>query len=498
MRQKLYTILIALAALAMYTSASAQTAAVGDKFKADNLYYVITKLSPAEVEVASQHNGSPRWDETEMPTGDVVIPATVRYNEIDYAVTAVRDFTFNECGGLTSLTIPRTVRSIGLYTLAREAFSLTQFIVDEANPDFLSEDGVIFNKDTTILVAMPAGKTGSYTMPNTVKRIRRYSCSKARISSINFSNSLEVIEYMSFSGCKNLTSLSFPATVTTIEGFAFIGCSSLTTITLPEGLTSIEDHAFSDCIGIASITLPASLTSIGKGAFINWKALTAFTVADGNPAFSSDDTGALFNKDKTTLLQIPKGNKSITAYTVPATVTGIEYPGFTGCDNIINITLPEGLTSIGDEAFLGCGRLKEINCLVADPESITMGADVFIYIPKGTAENPCILKVPVGSKEKYAAADQWKDFMPGIVEEGTGLASLTSHGIRVWGGKGVIKIVPPNFLKGEFGADVKVYDLTGTLVRTLPLGGGDILVANIPAGKYIVKIGDAAEKVVVR
>jgi hypothetical protein len=53
-------------------------------------------------------------------------------------------------------------------------------------------------------------------------------------------------------------------------------------------------------------------------------------------------------------------------------------------------------------------------------------------------------------------------------------------------------------LKGEFGANVQVYDLTGSLVRTLPFGYGEMLVANIPAGKYIVKIGDAAEKVVVR
>ncbi len=83
-----------------------------------------------------------------------------------------------------------------------------------------------------------------------------------------------------------------------------------------------------------------------------------------------------------------------------------------------------------------------------------------------------------------------------IHPSGTGLESLTSQGIRVWGGKGVIKIVPPAELVETNTA--YIYGVSGTLVRALPLGSGDMFVSNIPAGIYMVKIGDAAEKVIVR
>ncbi|HQC04297.1 MAG TPA: T9SS type A sorting domain-containing protein, partial [Paludibacteraceae bacterium] len=80
----------------------------------------------------------------------------------------------------------------------------------------------------------------------------------------------------------------------------------------------------------------------------------------------------------------------------------------------------------------------------------------------------------------------------------TGLSTLAAEGIYVWGEKGAISIEIPYFLKGESGANVAhIYNVSGVLVRTLPLQGTKEQVA-VPAGIYIVKIGTAIEKVVVR
>ena len=85
-----------------------------------------------------------------------------------------------------------------------------------------------------------------------------------------------------------------------------------------------------------------------------------------------------------------------------------------------------------------------------------------------------------------------------IRPNGTGLTSLTSQGIQVCGGKGVIEIQAPKPPKGgavKFTAHI--YNVSGMLVRTLPLQGTEGQVA-VPAGIYIVRIGNAIEKVVVR
>ena len=93
-----------------------------------------------------------------------------------------------------------------------------------------------------------------------------------------------------------------------------------------------------------------------------------------------------------------------------------------------------------------------------------------------------------GKKEwRKDAAASWSSL--------TGLPSLSAQGIKIWGGKGVIHITSAELDEAK---TVHVYNVSGALVRTLPFGYGEMLVTNIPAGIYMVKIGDAAEKVVVR
>ena len=140
----------------------------------------------------------------------------------------IEEWAFDNCEGLTSITIPVNVKSIGrgafnysglksiiipgsVETIGNGAFSscaeLTSIHVSAINTNFSAVGGVLYNKDKTILYQFPAGKIGSFDIPNTV---------------------------------------------TEILGRAFEGCSGLTSVTIPNSVTSIGDNAFSRC----SLTSP--------------------------------------------------------------------------------------------------------------------------------------------------------------------------------------------------------------------------------------------------
>ena len=173
--------------------------------------------------------------------GNVVIPAAIGGK----IVVGIAKWAFSDCIGLSSITLPAGVTSIG-----EEAFSgcsrLKAISVASANKQYKDIDGVLFTKDGKTLLAYPAGKPQTtYSIP----------------SGVTF------IDESAFLGCKSLSAVTIPASVTSIGEAAFAGCSGLTSVTIPAGVTRIGDSAFALCTGLISITIPASITSIGRSAF---------------------------------------------------------------------------------------------------------------------------------------------------------------------------------------------------------------------------------------
>lgn len=136
-------------------------------------------------------------------------------------------------------------------------------------------------------------------------------------------------------------------------------CSSLTSIEIPEGVTTLGDAVFWYCNSLTTMSLPASLTSIKNETIEYCPALTTITVAVGSTTFESED-GVLFNKGKTTLIKYPE-HKGGTSYTVPSSVTTIDYRAFEKCTNLTSITLSENLEATGIYAFYNCTGLTSIN-----------------------------------------------------------------------------------------------------------------------------------------
>ena len=272
---------------------------------------------------------------------------------IEKGVTSIGNRAFHYCDGLTSVTIPASVTSIGVGVFYG-CHGLTSVTIP-ASVTSIGYDAFRFCSSLT-----------SVTIPASVTTIgvEAFSyCSNIATMTVEDGNTKydsrngcnAIIEQESntlIAGCKNTI---IPDDVTRIGDNAFEGCSDLTTVTIPAGVTSIGDYAFSGCSGLTTITIPASVTSIGNGAFAGCNNLATMTVDAGNTKYDSrNGCNAIIEKESNTLVVGCKGS------TIPNDVTSIGEQAFSGCDGLTTVTIPASVTSIGSGAFEGCSGLTTV------------------------------------------------------------------------------------------------------------------------------------------
>jgi len=200
----------------------------------------------------------------------------------------IKTYAFRDCSSLNSIILSKTVEEIDLSAFDG-CFSLTSIEVANANTNYASENGILFNKDKTVLFFYPAGKSGGYTIPNNVVAIGNGA----------------------FRDCTKLTSVAIPNSVTSIGEAAFSFCTSLTSLKIPNSVTSIGTSTFFDCTNLTSVTIPSSVTSIGYSAFYSCHNLKKITNLNPVPVnieynvFSGVDCSAC-------TLEVPLG--SVAAY----------------------------------------------------------------------------------------------------------------------------------------------------------------------------------------
>ena len=284
------------------------------------------------------------------------------------SVISIDDDAFDSCINLKSVTIPNSVTSIDSGAFSN-CISLTSIEVSGNN--YSSTDGVLFNKYKSELITYPAGKTDSeYAIPNSVTSIGNYAfaCS-TNLTSVSIPNSVTSIGYDTFEDCTSLTSVTIPESVTSIGWDTFENCTSLASITIGNGITSIGLGAFSGCTSLTSVTIPDSVTSVGNSAFYDCTSLASVTIPNSvtsidehafyNTAYYNDesnwDNGVLYISD--CLIDTNYNFDSTTDYIIKDGTRIIANSAFSKWDNLISVTIPNSVTSIGDSAFYNTAKV---------------------------------------------------------------------------------------------------------------------------------------------
>lgn len=328
-------------------------------FVVDGITYKVISTTDNTVEVASNNYSY---------TGDIVIPATVTNAGVEYkvtkignsafyycytvtaislpegiteigesafeycarvttltipeSVTTISNGAFGYCNSLTSLVIPKNVTSIATY-ITYGSKSLTEIVVAEENPNYTSVDGALYSKDKSKLYAYPNKRYTDVVIPDGVTTIMDGT----------------------FWECTNIKSISIPESVTTLKPFCFYSCEGLTTINLPQNITSVPQGAFYYCEALESVVVPDKVTDIGQTAFADCGALKSVKLGTGVTAIG---VSAFMNSENLSDIELPAGLKSLGMSSLRGTA-------------IETITIPKKCTSIGDYAFMGCDKLKEIH-----------------------------------------------------------------------------------------------------------------------------------------
>ena len=203
-------------------------------------------------------------------------------------------------------------------------------------------------------------------------------CSK--LATITIPNSVTSIGQEAFRNCNALTNIVIPESVIELGGFAFEGCinlktagpvgggydlefgwtdkvpsnafygAELTSVMIPDGIISIGELAFSNCWSLSSVTVPESVTSVGDNAFIGCKSIkTAGPIGGGyNYEFGWKDS----------IPSYALHGSGLTSVIIPDGVTSIGSNAFSGCHDLSSVTIPESVTSIEYFAFSHCENLK--------------------------------------------------------------------------------------------------------------------------------------------
>lgn len=396
-RSKSIVLAFAAAAMAIFSSHA------NDKVKVEKFYYYLdNENKTAEV--------APTDETTAYATGRLVIPGSINYEGETYSVSAVGDYAFSFCDGITSVSIPSSVKRIGdgafqgckkintvsfltsnVEEIGDAAFEGCETIGTITLPATLKKLGAwAFAGCTGLRTAnIPAGiqHIGKNTyMRCTALTVAAIRCQLSEIPDGMFDhctsltkvtmadsikNNIRRIGVGTFYDCPKLTTFAFGDSVAKIDACGFMGCTGLGKVTLPESVKHIGHDAFSACQKMSEINIPANVDSIGDHAFKDAHALKQISMSDsvkylGEQAFAYC--------------------KNLKSAKLSNQITEIPFKTFAGCTSLTDFTLTKNITSIADSAFQGvkCFDTLKLSYLnsIGDYAFADCGKITYVYMPE--------------------------------------------------------------------------------------------------------------------
>lgn len=285
-----------------------------------------------------------------QPNGMYRIPDSILIEGNGHIVSIVQQQAFIKSKELTSVFIPAGVDSIG-YGIFGNCFKLMEIVVDEENKSFKSDDGILYSKDGTKLYFFPIKKSqyqkGRYVVNENVKEIADFAFANNFYKQFILSE-VEKIGIGAFYRCSELEYIFIDNSVSDIGELAFAKCEKLEHVNFQEGskLKSIKTNTFSDCYMLSSFdNFPQHIENIGDYAFDNCYDLVDFTVPNGVTLIGEF---AFSNCQKLKTITLPESLKTISIRS------------FYNCLHLISVTIPDHVTEIGEGAFIYCEKLESV------------------------------------------------------------------------------------------------------------------------------------------
>ena len=363
-------------------------------------------------------------------TGDISLPTTLN---------TLGNYAFYGCSGLNgTVTMQKNLTKMGRYPFLL-CNNLQNFSVNSMNTSYTTSGGILYSKSMDTLLVYPAGKSGSFTIPTSVKVLKDYSlynCSGIT-GTLDIPSGVDSIGNYALFGCSQISAY----TVNTVNarymaenGVIFskdksrlIVCPSLKAgnYQIPATVKRIEASAFCNCSALTgTLNIPANIKFLGDYAFYGCNQIDGFSVDASNQAFSSLN-GFLLSKNQDSLFICPQ--KFAGKYYVPNTVKYIGYSAFDGCSQLTEVIMPssvtyidnyafeyctgltrvrisENISTIGSAAFYNCTSLQKLEIKKSTPP--TVDYYTFNQINKST----CNLIVPISATANYTNANYWNEF----------------------------------------------------------------------------------------
>lgn len=461
------------------------------------------------------------------------------------SLKSIGAYAFASCSGIyENLTLPNNLSSIGdgafygcynLYGTISIPANLTElgsscflgcnylksFEVNIANTRFASVNEVLYSKNLDTLFVCPSGKSGYFTIPNSVKLIGSYAfynCS-GLTGTMTIPQYTDYIGYYAFYGCDGIHEfmvhnnnpyfMSDQGILYSKSKNRLISCPAKTvgSLVLPKNLESIDPGACSNCVHLTdNIHFPATFEYLGEYAFYNCPKISGFTVSADNAYFSADK-GVLLNKNQEYLYLCPLSKTG--SYTLPPTVKYIGYSSFSSCEHLTQITLPPSVEEIGASAFefctglydlhipqkvnfigsgafYACSNLKEISIAQNSPPIVDYYT--FEFVDKAT----CTLTVPTGAQTCYKNAPYWEEFINiSETQFNTAESKIANQNYQLK--KLHSKLIIDNL---QNGAMIRVYNLQGICVFSQQVRDSHIELSLNKNELFVVKINQFTEKII--
>ena len=470
----------------------------------DGIYYNLNSITQtAEVTRNSNVMG------TYYGRVDIWIPSSISYNGVDYRVTGIgawafensvqlttitipesvtyiEESAFYNCSSLTSLTIPNKVHSI--YDDAFWGCSKLATIIIPKSVTSIGK-GVFQRCDALESIVVEEGNP-RYDSRNNCNAIIWDKSLVAGCKNTIIPDGISSIWTNAFMYCNGLSTIDIPEGVTAIESGAFQGCSNLSSVTLPSSLETIHDFAFADCPNLESVTIPSNVKTIGDGVFRYCQLKTVTSLIDNpfpisNDVFTNDNN---YSISENTDLYVPKGAKSKYENT----------KGWNYFKSIVEITqkckTPIISYSNGQLTFECETEDVEFKTIITDTD-IKAYSESVIDLSATYYIRVFATKPGYDNSEMTTATLCWIDAEPKTEGIENNVAQVRANAVLIQSHDGTL-----NISGVADGTDIMVYSVSGQMVGSSKARGDRSTIAtSFHRGEVaIVRIGEKSVKVVIQ